>query len=136
DHTDLVVKSGITSILERDVRPKRWLSSSPAIQSPQQVHFGLWKMSVSCKLPGENRWLSSGGGTLGAGRVIKMAGAQKLPVQFLLNCLDLAMHRTALAGLEGIFRQIALRREQALLQVSTQTMLAVEITCRRSSAPS
>jgi hypothetical protein len=136
DHTDLVVKSGITSILEPDARPRRWLSTSRAIQSPQQIHFGLWKLSVSCKLPGDNRWLPSGGGTVGANRVIKIAVAQKLPVQLLLNCLDLAMHRTALSGLEGIFRQIALRREQAVLQVSTQTALAVEITGRRSYAPS
>jgi hypothetical protein len=93
-------------------------------------------LPVSCNLPGGSRWLVGGGGGFGVRRMIDAAITKKLPSTLLVNCLDLAARPSGFGVLETLFRHIARRRDQAAIQVVTQSVMADRITGDRQSAPS
>jgi hypothetical protein len=134
DHSDLVVKLELKSVVVPNVWNRR-LRISPAIPLPEQIRFGLWELPVTIGLPGSNRWLPGGGGRLKALRMIDRANRQNLPVQILLNCLDLAVRPASFGVLESLLGKIARLHQSAKLQVVTQAVLAERLTGDRQMAP-
>jgi hypothetical protein len=136
DHSDLVVKLGIKSIATSPVKIKRRIRLTPVLRLPQQIRFGLWTLPASYKLPGGSRWLLGGGGSIGVRRSIDTAISKNLPALLLLNCLDLAARPSGCSVLETLCKHIAKRRDQSMMQVVTQSVMADRITGDRQSAPS
>ena len=138
DHLDLVVKEGISAVRSDYAGSTgSGLLRRRAVAEPRSLRFGLWDLPAATRLPGESRWLPSGGGARSARRGIDRAIATRAVYQLMIDGLLLAVRSpSALRLLERVLRHVDQRRQQGTLTVATLAGTAALLAGNRQGTPS
>jgi hypothetical protein len=111
---DLVVKQQITAVAGVELAQ----SATRHIATPRALHYGVWEMPVTCRLPQPTTWLSTGAWSTWRRirRAAKDASTFHLVIDAPSVCEEGRRARNAVAWL---MRRVATLRDRGLVRVET-----------------
>jgi hypothetical protein len=111
---DLVVKQQITAISGVDAIP----NTPPRTPSPRALHFGVWEIPVSARLPAPAVWFSNGGWA--TWRRLRAAAKDAVFFHLLIDAPSACEEgRTAQKAVTWLMSRVAALRDRGLLRVET-----------------
>ena len=133
DHLDLLVKHQITAV--RGLVDRRGRSTRAA--QPHRLHYGLWEIPGSLRLPGDRRWAPGGGRTHQAHCGIRRAAAARSVYHLVIDAPQLSVAKTlARRGLDRVLRAAVQLRQQGQLYIEPLARSVDRLSWRRPLTPS
>jgi hypothetical protein len=134
EHTDLVVKLGLTSVATPNLTQAGWFGFRETLQEPQQLRFGLFDLPASGTLSGQRGWFGSAA-VRSTTRMLTLAAAKRQPLVIRVSALDLVLHGRGIKPLQTLLEHTAVLKATGRLQVKTQAQLASSLGGQRAIAP-
>jgi hypothetical protein len=112
---DLVVKQRITAVAGR-LPPTS--QTGPVYSIPRALHYGVWELPITAKLPARSGWFTRGG--LSVWRRIRRAARDAATFHLLIDAPALCEDgRGAQKTVAWLIRRVAAFRDRGLLKVET-----------------
>jgi hypothetical protein len=121
-HVDLVLKQGISAVagLRQAGRPRMPRTI------PRALHYGLWELPVTSRLPLPKSWLSGGGGSLL--RQIRAAASEAATYHLVIDAAAIEQESArGEAVVAKVIRGVAELRNRGLVRVDTLTTAAARL---------
>ncbi len=132
DHLDLVIRHGITAV--RGLVDVEGRSRRPAV--PHPLHYGLWEIPGSERLPGRSGWLSR---PLSSWRLMRRMDAASRRCGFFHAIVDVPRlaeaGRSALRSFERAIRNVARLAQRSRVRPATLCDAAAELSATPASSP-
>lgn len=120
-HVDLIVKQQITAIA--GVEPLR---AGRVTASPRALHYGVWELPVTARLPLERRWFSTG--RWATWRQIYAAARDAATVHLVVDAPALSAEgASAYKTLHWLVSRIANLRDRGIVRVETMAQTAARL---------
>jgi hypothetical protein len=133
-HTDLIVKLGLTSTSTPQMTQRGWFRKRSVIQEPQHLRFGLFDLPASGIVPGQRGWFAAKG--IGsASRMLILAAMKRQPVVVRVSALDLVLHGRGVKPMQALLEHVAGLKAAGRMQVQTQAQLAASLGSQRAITP-
>jgi hypothetical protein len=130
EHIDLVVKHGFRAVVGVDNGVPRHCR----LVAPQVLHYGVWELSASDRLPQRPTWTPIGNWRLL--RSIRRASAEAATIHWVIDAAAVAEQgRSAVKRIAGLLRQTAPLRDRGLLRVETLGGVAARLSELPASTP-
>jgi hypothetical protein len=120
---DLIVKQRVTAVAGREISTV----ATAATSSPRALHFGVWEIPVSGKLPARSGWFSSGGWSIW--RRIDAAAKDSAPFHLLIDVPLLCDERRyAQKTIDWLMERVAKLRDRGLVRAETLRATAARLS--------
>jgi hypothetical protein len=130
EHFDLVVKHGIRMIVGTDVAA----SSRGGAITPRIVHYGVWGMSASLRLPLRRAWFP--GVVPKQVRMLRRAAAKASAVHWIVHVAAVAEQgRAGMKTITGLLQKVAQLRDESAVQVETLRDVVARLSVLPAARP-
>jgi hypothetical protein len=119
---DLIVKQQITALAGIDSSTH----ASRSIAAPRALHYGVWELPITGRLPTKRGWLWSGGWSMW--RRIRGAARDASTFHLMIDAASLCeAGRGAQSTVAWLLRRVANYRDRGLVQIETLHMAAARL---------
>jgi hypothetical protein len=127
---DLVVKQRITAVAGVETPANH----THHIATPRALHYGIWELPFTSKLPQPATWLSTGGWS--TWRHIRRAAKDAAMYHLLIDAPALCEEgRRPIKTIDWVMRRVSLLRDRGMLRVETLGAAAARIAAVPSAKP-